>query len=265
MVLGTLVSVVVFVLIVVVIWKIVKSIVKALFFAGLVLLVFVLVLGGVVLADAREFQSTFAKEDVLFLLEDQGSVVAGVVFHNAKGEAVATTAEKNVGFSEDLQAEDWDGLVGDYYKVVVMNRVVLDDVPTEEIEKSAGDIITKEDALAVIDSDEAFVVFSKVLYPEQEMNAIILEQFEHTYGSEEELKGTMFHYFVVGLFSTGSAERLVINLKSGDVTVYPESAMFRFIRKVPFSLVQKALQSMRAKGEQAITSAVVGVKEKLRG
>ncbi|MBR9691918.1 hypothetical protein GOV06_03965 [Candidatus Woesearchaeota archaeon] len=223
-----------------IIFKITKSIFKAIFLASTALTLIILILGSFIVLDANDFRKNFQTQPSIFVLEDDGEISAG--FSAVLGEDEFNPdylLEEKLG---TYDPDNLDELLGENYKIFFVKKQALDSVETVE----GGDMkLTKEEIFEMIDSEttiDDFVRSQVKDIPPSQFPALKKQMMEQMNINEDaELKGALFG----AAFAAAMEDNplfLFEQYKEGNIIIYPETAMFKFLRKVPLSLLKNMVK-----------------------
>ena len=217
-------------------FKIIKSVLKAL---SLVVIVGVILIASVsffVYKDAADFRQNWQDSDKLVLLEYNGDIEAAI--------QTTFTGDEPLLFDDDGLAEintayingELDKVKGDNYKIIIIKlEPMLSEIKSENIvmENSKASI-SKAEAEDIINADNA----------QDEINK--LSAGYGNMGIKEDLDNSKVKSIVSALLIKQLAEEkgskfgvyIIESYKSGDITIYPETAMFRLIKFMPNFIIE---------------------------
>jgi hypothetical protein len=218
-------------------FKIIKSVLKALSLVVLVGVILIAAASFFIYKDAADFRQNWQDSDKLVLLEYNGDIEAAI--------QTTFTGDEPLLFDDDGLAEintaytngELDKVKGDNYKILIIKlEPMLAEIESEGI-PMGGSIgsISKEDAGAIITADDALDEIGKFSAEHGDVG------FSGNLGNSEaksavaallirqlaEEKGSMFGAY------------LIKGYKSGDIIIYPETALFRLIKFLPDFIIER--------------------------
>jgi hypothetical protein len=109
---------------VILIFKFISSLVKAVVFAFLLLIIIFSVIGLLVYLDAKDIQSNFSSSNKTILLVDNNKIILGfkIVDFADNQTMEQITGEKLVNYSEFYAKKDYKSIKGDSYKLMIFNE-----------------------------------------------------------------------------------------------------------------------------------------------
>jgi len=214
-------------------FKLIKNIIKLGFFLSFILFLFLFVTGFFVISDAKEFKNEFPVSNNSFVLVDEGFVIAGFQMLNGSEEPLLFSKKKldnlTLGYNED------DLFLDNNYKIFFVNSSVFDDA---EGLVFIDYYLTYEDLINVFASDDPLSDLSKIIAGDNwlEYRTLLI----NISGPDHEIKGLLFASLVSEKLSNPSF--LLSGIKSGELSVYPETALFTAVRYIPEIIYNKILR-----------------------
>ncbi len=221
----------------IVMFKITKSILKTMFLIFSAVFLIVLILGFFVVSDAMDFNENFRAQPSLFLLGDSERLTAGFSGIPSGESQFTFLSEERLG---PYNESNLGNILQNNYKLFLIKREAFDSV--DEIEISNINT-TKQEIFNIIDSETPVYDYLK-LQPEK-IHESVLPQAKEDFLSqmdietETEFKGIM----LATLFSKTMENPLFLfsQYQKENIVIYPETAMFKFIKKMPLSLVDNLI------------------------
>lgn len=214
-------------------YKVLKSVFKGIAYIAGAFWIILMIIGIFVYADATELNEKFAGSEKLFLLDIEGDISAGFYgIMDEKKQPKMLTQEQVEMYDGFYKKEKYASILGSYYKVFIFNESSF-----SEIDKITfnGYEIDNETLMEILASDNAAGYFSEN----------VLQGLAKVSVSDDELKGNLFAMMVSeGMKKKGSIF-LVKHIQTGNVQIYPESAMFKFIRYLPTWLLEDMSEVMQ--------------------
>ncbi|MBD3355397.1 hypothetical protein GF361_05435 [Candidatus Woesearchaeota archaeon] len=228
----------------IVMFKITKSILKTMFLVFSAVSLIILIFGFFVISDTMDFNENFQTQPSLFLLGDSGELTAG--FSGIPSEEAQFTflSEERLGSYNESNLEN---ILQDNYKIFLIKKDAFGSVDQIEAENIN---ITKKEIFNIIDSETPVYDYLR-LQPEEIPESVLPQAKEDILSqmdieTEAEFKGLIFAI----LFSKTMENPLFLfsQHQKENIIVYPETAMFKFIKRMPLSLIDNLVNVKR--GEQ---------------
>jgi len=223
----------------------VGDILKIISIIGLILTIIISIFGFVALKDAMEFKEKFPVEPNLFLLVDNTDILAGAKNLMHEDDPIPITSEEKTVFQQFIDNNDYESLIGRNYKVFLVQMSTFDKAPEGEI----GDTgFTKKQAIEALEEDSTkdwFIDMSleKMDIPEElrdrAREQLEEEAFEEEAPDEEALRSNMFFLLLAAISETEGPTFIIKEYQAENIDVYPETILFKFIKIVPESVVEK--------------------------
>jgi len=237
---SSIIGIIIVLIIIIAIFKIFKSVFKAIFLIstlfGIVIMIFLIIL----YQDVADFKTNFPTAEKLFLLEENNTLLAG--FSGVLGEQeqpnFITSSELN-SYKISYEADDLENILGNNYKLFIVNSDVFEDIVSVEFNEQD---LSKNFVFNLLRSDSPIDEYANYYAQSQGIPAAAIgdlkKQIRTQISSEAELKGALF----ASLFGTKTQEDplfLFKEYKKDNIIIYPETMLFRTIRKIPLLLMKR--------------------------
>ncbi|MBU0536794.1 MAG: hypothetical protein KKE20_07535 [Nanoarchaeota archaeon] len=218
----------------------VRQILKIISLTGLILAVIISIFGFIALKDASEFKEKFPTEPNLFLLVEDGDILAGANNLMHENKPTPITSEEKAVFQQIIDDKDFKDLIGKNYKVFIVGMDAFKTLPEGEIADSGFTKSEAEEALRQDDIKEWYIdwVLEKADVPE-EMIDDARDQLRMEMPPEEEIRATMFFLLLAGMSEKQGATFIIREYQTENIDVYPETILFRFVKIVPESFLDR--------------------------
>src|SRR3989344_6330370 len=196
-----------------------KGILRAFSAVSLLLIIVLALAGFFIITDANEFQQRFPTEQSLYLLEDNGDVLAAFAGFT---EITTVSAEEVKEYSDLLRSGDLKALHGENYKLFVIPLSWLD---------ASGSI-----DLGIIEIPSTLVVsFIKSKDPIGEFSSqlALLGVRVDSLEVAQTLKTQMFTALLAIRLGNEGMIPLLDGYREDEVIIYPETSLFAFIKNTP--------------------------------
>lgn len=237
---SSVISIVVVLIIIIAIFKIFKSVFKAIFLIstlfGIVVMVFMILL----YQDVADFKTNFPISEKLFLLERDDDLVAGFSGVLGEDEQPNFVPEADLNsYKISFEAGDLETITGDYYKLFIVKSNSFDEITSVEFSE---DQLSRDFVFDLLDSQNSIDDYAVFYAQNRGISTAALgelkSQMRNQFPSNAEFKGALF----ATLFSTKTQEDnlfLFKEYKQDNIIIYPETMLFRTIKKIPLILMQR--------------------------
>ncbi len=218
------------------IFYITHKILQVIFFIFSFLIVITLIIGGFVVADAKTFQDKIQTEDILLVLMNNDTPSALIDFsHNN-----ISVPGNEKAIMESLTKKAYDSLLKKYYKLFFIKVDILNSVNQNKFDIQSFNL-TKQQIINALKSDDPFSSLG------------INKEFIPPELTASKLKAVLFMSALQKQL-TENPIFLLKEYKKGNIYVYKETAMFKVIRYIPISLVNKIIEKaeVKLKGEKNV-------------
>lgn len=253
-----IVGIVAFVIVSVLIIIIVHKILKAAFMIIALFFIIFLILGFFVYKDIVDMQKNFGEKNNIVLIESGGRIVGGVIGRFSGEEAAAI---KDVSsYDSDYQANDYESILGDDYKLFIFKEGAFD--KTDDVEMMGGSY-SSDFIVSLLKSDKPIDdyvdndVSIKGLSGAALENAKSLLRGKIRY-SDTEFKSVLFGTLLAKAMEDKQFFFILEQYKEGDVVVYKETITFKVIKAIPVSFIKKLAAKGKTKIEGMIIKAIGG-------
>jgi|TARA_B100001971_G_C18131062_1_gene504841 energy-coupling factor transporter transmembrane protein EcfT len=253
MALGTILTIIIIALIISLVLKIVFKIARVFFYFGLMILLIFLVTGFLILKDANDFKQNFAEKGNIVLLEEDGTVIAGYTLEN---DPRSLTQGEVALFSTYLQNNEFDRILKDKFKLMIIKMDLISGLEAESIDLGTASI-KKESMVDVLKSDDPFKSFNEAIFEDEFSFDTKLKD------DSLEFKASLLSSVVnEELIGTGNALNFFRQYKEGNLIIYPETPLFKFVKIIPLELIKSVLKNSFVKANE-VTGDAVGKIENL--
>ncbi|MEK6869520.1 MAG: hypothetical protein AABX74_04775, partial [Nanoarchaeota archaeon] len=145
------------------------------------------------------------------LLVDGSEVITGIVL---EGDSFETISNQQLnGISSQLKNKDYEGILGDNYKLMILDADIVGDLDNEV--EVFGQTISQEEIKKILESgssSEKAALFAALLSEEIIAN-----------------KNPLFFFS---------------QFKDGNIIIYPETALFKTVKLIPLDLFKNIAESL---------------------
>ena len=226
-------------------FKIVKTLIKAIFVEVLLLAALLILLGIVMFIDLNDFRQNFMTSEKLFLFEKDNDLITGFSVSVFTDESTISPLNKEEleFYDNRYKINDLKSARGDYYKIIILKKEAFSEleegimVGKQNFSKSfIFDILEAEDAVE-------FLVQSQL---PPEVPEDLKQDYRDTLGDADMLKAKMLAVLFVQSMVQESPVFLLEQFRKQNIIIYPESPMFKAVKFIPKSLKLDRLQKRGA-------------------
>jgi hypothetical protein len=205
------------------------------------------VFGYMVVKDANNFKNNFSNSTSMVIIkqssnntENNTKFLAGVAF-NPEKKQFDTIPKKDLVNAEKLYNEDkMTALGADYYKVFIIELKSFDEIPLYNISDQNIEL-TKEEIKAVMISDNAREVLADIIAKKNGKDK--KEVLKDLAATDEEVKSYLLSYYLSTVFNPNNPIAFLSQLKSENIQVYNNTALFKAIKLVPESIISAVIKN----------------------
>jgi hypothetical protein len=241
---GFFLTITVIILAVIVLFWLKKSLFIFGFFFKILTLAFIIftvgtvVFGYLVIQDTKDFKNNFANSTNMFLVTDSlnttESFLAGAILNPKDKEFKTIDAEMLASIEKDFNEGNIRTLNSEYYKIFVIDIESFDEVELYNIMDQNVEL-TREEMKSIMLSEDAREELSRIM---AEKNGQTTEEvMDNLAATSEEIKGYLLSYYLTAVFNPSNVVQFLIQLKSGNIRVYKETALFKAVKLIPSSLI----------------------------
>lgn len=198
-----------------VIFKLSKHVVKALTLVLSLLFVILIIGAGFIFYDFYDLKNNFASSQKTAVIKSNETAIAAIILE--PGETIGETTGKTTFLSQEklneyslfLKSKQYDKMLQDSYKLIIMDSALIDDL--KEIKLKNNVLAASAIKTSIFSDDEELKkgIVEEVIKQSFESPAFIFEQY-----------------------------------KKGNIFVYPETALFKAIRFFPSALFKSAAKKL---------------------
>jgi len=245
--LSAIITIIIFIVAAIIIFKIVKTILKTIFIILIFSLLLTAIFGFFSYKDIVELKDNLETESKLMLLQDNEKIAAGFVTADFEEEAEFLTINQITEYQNNFKKQDYKKMLGDNYKMFIFDMKAFD-FNDEELD-FVGKKVSKNVLYSVLESNDPIALYKSKTNIDPAAYDIIdpikfkSQAFAVLLSEEIEKKGQLF------IFS---------EYKKKNIMVYPETALFKFIKLMPTSFIQNIFEKAKNSTINKINQTIGG-------
>ncbi len=216
-----------------------KKILKAIGFTLLILILFTFASGILIYLDVLDIQQNFESGQKLFLLEHQQVYVSALQIKDMQDlDTNAILTQQQI---DSIVGKSKKEILKNNYKLFIFNSKTFQDIPVVsfwEMEFANSEIFSLLESSTPINSIVTKII-EKENYPET-MRQSLTQEFKSTMSisDDSQMKGILF-MLLLEEKTKGNEKMIFEELRNNNLTIYPETIIFKIIKTIPDSFLEK--------------------------
>ncbi len=260
-----IIIVLVLVLLFFILFKVIKKVLKALLAVLALAIVLFIILGFFIMQDLNDMRQNFPIKESTFMLHNEGAFLVGASFKfqgmlqnkSEKSSFMAMTQEELQQFSTHFKNKEYDVLLGEKYKIVLIELSYFDETLPDDyliifgekdtISEITFDVpIDKGLLFDILKSEDPLIEYIKA-DPDNPLNTAdpVLGELGRDYGLDDELqmqfKVMVFFMAFKDAMGEGGTSMFIKGIKNEEIMVYPEGFLFKMVKYVPDGLLAQSV------------------------
>lgn len=229
-----IITIIIFVVVSIVILKIVTKLIKAILMILIIAFLITSIFGFFTYQDAVELKDNLETKPKLMLLQDNEKIIAGFVTADFEKEPEFLTISQITEYQNNFKKDDYKKMLGDNYKMFIIDLKAFDIV--DEQVNFNGKKASKNSLYSMLKSNDPFSLYKSETGIDPALMGI---------SDPVEFKANIFGI----LFSEAIDKRGTLFIfneyKKKNVIIYPETAVFKFIKIIPTSFIKNLLEKAK--------------------
>lgn len=218
--------------------KVVKSVLKAISFAVLILFLVSIIFGVIIYLDFKDIKENFPKEKSLVVLENEDEVLmlSEIIPSKVKEGSNPFTEIEDNEIEKKISNDNYR--MDAYYKTIIFQEKLLrEGLPGKfNLDVNEGFNITKEDYLEILRSENAKDKFIETLATGNDTKQRMLKEELENEEELENLKGAMLAVGVQEIINNKGEIYVIKQYRKGEIGFYPETISTKLFKLVPIQL-----------------------------
>ena len=231
--------------------SIIKKLFKVAFILGIIFVILYFITQGAILNDFDKIKNVLPGSSVEVLLDNDGDIIAGFT----ENKTIELLENKELVVATELYLEGkLKELKGNNYKLFIIRIESLKEI--EKIKINNKEVLGEELIKFFIENVPIESITLEDITIELDIEGTNMKSALLAYLYEKELKPSKSPIFFFK------------NYKEKNIVVYPETIFFKFTKIIPLTWIDEKINklkdSIEEKAKNAITGALVTVKEKIK-
>jgi len=237
-------SILIMIIVGVIFFLLTKKILKAIGFTIIFMLLFSFVSGIFIYLDILDFQQNFETGQKLFLLESNNTYVTGLNIKDMQDLNIDTILTQQQ--IDNMVGKSNSEILKNNYKLFIFDSKTFQNIQTIsfwEMEFTNSEIFSLLESSTPINTIITKII-EKEKYPET-MRQSLTQEFKSTMdiSDDAQMKGILFMLLLEE--KTKRNKNMIFDeLKKGNLKIYPETIIFKILKMVPQSLLEKVKSQM---------------------
>ena len=215
----TLLYVIALIIIFLIIFKITKKIIKAITISIIIIVVLVIIISSVLITDYNILKDNIHTKPSLVMIKEKDALLSAALFQfEGNNQLQELASHEFLIIKQDFENNDYDTLTSNYFKLLIMdiNTLINSEKPVTSFE---GREFAKEQVISAIRSEDPAGLLS---LDYQEKNTLKILLFTSFFSKTSEF----------------DIDIVLDNYKSGNISIYKETIIFKLIRILPSFLLE---------------------------
>ena len=245
--LSSIITIIIFIVVAIIIFKIVKTILKTILIVLILGFLLTAIFGFFTYRDAVELKDNLETESKLMLLQDNEKIAAGFVTTDFEKEPEFLTISQITEYQNSFKKQDYKKMLGNNYKMFIIELKAFD-FDDEELD-FIGKKVSKNILYSILKSNDPITLYKSKTNVDPAL-----------YGIRDHIKFKSQVFAV--LFSEAIEKRgqffIFSEYKEKNIIIYPETAIFKFIKLIPTSFIKNMFEKTKEKAISKINDSMRG-------
>ena len=242
----SIIILIIFIIAVVLIIKFVKGVIKIIYLIASLIIIILLITALFLFIDIKDFREKFPTNPSLFLLEKDSNIIAGFYgIFSEESEPNLVSEQELISYQTNFKDNNLGLILGqENYKLFIINSNAFE-FDVMDINENIS--LEKQEVFSLLNSQNAIEDFLDIT-----MGNGAKEQKEEFMENSEikdnaEFKGILFAILFRDAQDIQGPLFIFNEYKKDNIMIYPETLLFKFIKKMPSFLQDKII---KIKGEE---------------
>ncbi|MBR9677047.1 hypothetical protein GOV04_02805 [Candidatus Woesearchaeota archaeon] len=229
-----------FFVVLMILFAVLRKVFKYFFIVILILMAVSGYFGWIIFQDAMDLKEKMPTSDILYVLEDDGTAISAMAFSAQNPEPSFLVSEELVNLTYDPKSVSNTN----YYKYFVIDIALIENNTQSIVFEQVA--LTPEQVTSLIQSPTPVLDFANLMIPDDypsEYRQVAIDQITDQI-IDEQLKAMLFAASLQETMPQGGVQELLTSYRDGKINIYPETPVFKFIKKVPQFVIDEAIKSM---------------------
>ena len=211
----SIVLAIVLIVVFIALYKIFKTVIHAIMVMVTIISVLLIVASVMLVMDASDIKNKYPTEEKIFILADNTTILTGFV---QGADLVPISPAELAGYSAALNKKDYSAILGPHYKLFIIDINAIDALP------------------------DGIMVDNQSLAKPQLVDILEGKPSPLFIGADaQQVRSGLFALSVQKVMS--DPVFIISQFRKGNIIIYPETVLFKFLRYFPLRLIVSQLQS----------------------
>ncbi len=244
---NSIITIIIFIVAVIIIFKIVKTILKTIFVILIIGFLVTAMFGFFTYKDSVKLNEGLESQSKLMLLQDNEKIIAGFVAIDSEEEAEFLTISKVAEYQNSFKKQEYKKMLGNNYKMLIIDLKAFDLV--DEKVSFNGKELSKNFLYSVLKSNDPISLYRSETGINPALNGI---------SDHVEFKSQVFAVLFSEAIDQSGTFFIFSEYKKQNIIVYPETAVFKFIRLIPTAFISNIFENAKNSTINKINQTIKG-------
>ncbi len=203
--------------------------------------------GMLIIYDAYQIKKNLPDSTNTFMVKDKDTLLGGFEGKLGKTQETRFFDKKAVNeYQEHYSAGNLKSMLGSRYKIFIFDLAAFDSL--EWPLDTGQDAVSKELLYKIMRSEKPLQVYVDAVYPEFKASSeAIKKSILSGLGIDDEymIKGVLLAMLFAKALEEKDAVFILEEYRAGNLIIYPETIVFKFVKSVPATVYRKTMELTR--------------------
>ena len=245
--LSLIITIIIFIAAAIIIFKIVKTILKTILIVLILGLLLTAIFGFFSYKDVIDLKENFESKSKLMFLRDDGNLIAGFGMKGFEEEPDVLTISQVIEYQNSFKKKDYKKMLGDNYKMFIFDMKAFD-FDDKELD-FVGKKVSKNILYSVLESNDPIALYK---------SKTNVDPASYDINDPVELKSKVFAVLFSEAIEKKGQLFIFSEYKKKNIIIYPETALFKFIKLIPTSFIQNIFEKAKNSTINKINQTIGG-------
>jgi len=231
---SSIITIIIFIVAAIIIFKIVKTILKTILIILILSFLVTAIFGFFTYQDSVELKDNLETKPKLMLLQDNEKIIAGFVTTDFEKKPEFLAISQITEYQNSFKKDDYKKMLGDNYKMFIIDINAFD-FDDEELD-FIGKKVSKNILYSVLKSNDPITLYKSKTNVDPALYGI---------SDHIEFKSQVFAVLFNEVIEKSGQFFIFSEYKEKNIIVYPETAVFKFIKLIPTSFIKNMFEKAK--------------------